>query len=142
MFQLAGINVRLATRSEWPRIETFYRERNYLGVLSPSATVVVAEHGPGFVGLGRVQLEEGVLVLRGMRVDPRFQRRGVGSRILDRLIGDIGDRVCYCIPYTHLREFYGRVRFVEAGIDTAPPFLADRVVDYRGRGLEVLLMRR
>ena len=137
-----AITVRRADRSEWHRVETFYLERKYRGVLSPSAIVVVAERGPELIGLGRVQLEDGVLVLRGMRIDPRFQRRGVGTRILDRLVGDIGGQPCYCIPYTHLRGFYGRAGFVEVDLDAAPSFLRDRVFDYRATGLDVLLMRK
>ena len=137
-----AIIVRRADPSDWRRVETFYRERKYRGVVSPEATVVVAERGPGLIGVGRVQLEDGLLVLRGMRVDPPFQRLGVGTRILDRLVGEIGDRRCYCIPYTHLRGFYRRAGFVEVDPDAAPSFLRDRVRDYRATGLDVILIRK
>jgi len=134
--------VRRADRSDWRRIETFYRERKYRGVLSPEATVMVAERGSDLIGLGRVQLEDDVLVLRGMRVDPPFQGRGVGTRILDRLVDVIGDQSCYCIPYTHLRGFYRRAGFVEIELDAAPSFLRERALDYRATGLDVLLLRK
>jgi GNAT superfamily N-acetyltransferase len=136
------LSVRRADPSDWPRVETFYRDRKYRGDLSPSATVVVAERGRRLIGLGRVQQEEGVLVLRGMRVDPPFQRVGLGTRILDRLVEEIGDRSCYCVPYTHLRGFYQRAGFDNLDLEGAPSFLRDRVRDYRAAGLDVLLMRK
>lgn len=134
--------VRRADSSEWRRVETFYRERKYRGVLSSEAIVVVAARGPDLVGVGRVQTEEGVSVLRGMRMDPPFQRRGIGARILSQLLAEVGNRSCYCIPYSHLRGFYGRAGFTEVDSAAAPSFLRDRLVDYRATGLDVILMRR
>jgi GNAT superfamily N-acetyltransferase len=136
------ITVRRADRSEWRRVETFYRERKYRGVLSSEAIVMVAERGSDLLGVGRVHAEDGVLVLRGMRVDPPFQRRGVGARMQTRLVAEVGARSCYCIPYTHLRQFYRRAGFIEVGLDAAPFFLRDRVLDYRATGLDVILMRK
>jgi GNAT superfamily N-acetyltransferase len=134
--------VRHAVHSERLRVEAFYRDRNYRGFLDPEATVVVAQCGSDLIGVGRVQSECGHVVLRGMRVDPPFQRRGIGARILDRLVADVGDRACYCIPYTHLREFYRRAGFADLDLRSAPSFLRDRVLDYRAGRLDVILMRR
>jgi GNAT superfamily N-acetyltransferase len=136
------ITVRRADQSEWRRVETFYRDRKYRGVLSSEAIIMVAERGSDLLGVGRIQAEDGVLVLRGMRVDPPFQRRGVGARILTSLVTEVGERTCYCIPYAHLRQFYRRAGFAEIGLDSAPLFLRDRVLAYRASGLDVILMRR
>jgi GNAT superfamily N-acetyltransferase len=142
MGQHDTINVRRADAWEWPRVATFYRDRKYRGVLSSDAVVIVAERGAELLGVGRIQPEDGVIVLRGMRVDPPFQRRGVGARILTQLVAEVSERPCYCIPYTHLREFYRRAGFVEVSLDGAPRFLCDRVLEYRAASLDVILMQR
>jgi N-acetylglutamate synthase-like GNAT family acetyltransferase len=142
LFHRPAITIQRAAPADWPRVEAFYRDRQYRGDISSSATIVTAERDAILIGVGRVQMDEQQLVLRGMRVDSRFQRRGVGRRILDQLIIEIGDRSCYCVPYAHLRGFYGRAGFAEIDLDEAPAFLHDRVIGYRAEGLDVLLMRR
>lgn len=134
------IVVRRADPMDRPRIEAFCRERGYRGFLSLEAAVVIAERGLDVAGLGRVQPDNGVLVLRGMGVDSGCRRRGIGTRLLELLIAEIGARRCYCIPYAHLREFYGRAGF--ADLDSAPHFLRDRVLEYRNAGNDVILMCR
>jgi N-acetylglutamate synthase-like GNAT family acetyltransferase len=136
------IVVRRADPMDWPRIEAFCRERGYRGFLSSEAAVVIAERGLDVAGLGRVQLDNGVLVLRGMGVDSRFRRRGIGTRLLELLVAEIGARRCYCIPYAHLREFYGRAGFADLDLDSAPHVLRDRTHEYRNAGNDVILMCR
>ena len=136
------IVVRRADPMDRPRIEAFCRERGYRGFLSPEAAVVIAERGVDVAGLGRVQPDHGVLVLRGMGVDSGCRRRGIGTRLLELLIAEIGARRCYCIPYAHLREFYGRAGFADLDLDSAPHFLRDRILEYRNAGNDVVLMCR
>src|ERR1700675_3204389 len=124
------IVVRRAEPTDRPRIEAFCRERGYRGFLSPEAAVVIAERGLDVAGVGRVQPDNGVLVLRGMGVDSGCRRRGIGTRLLELLIAEIGARRCYCIPYAHLREFYGRAGFADLDLDSAPHFLRDRILEY------------
>jgi GNAT superfamily N-acetyltransferase len=136
------IVVRRANPTDRPRIEAFCRERGYRGFPSPEAAVVIAECGLDVAGLGRVQPDNGVLVLRGMGVDSGFRRRGIGTRLLHLLIAEVGARRCYCIPYTHLREFYGRAGFSDLDPGPAPDFLRDRILEYRNAGNDVILMCR
>ena len=83
-----SIVVRRAGPMDRPRIEAFCRGRGYRGFLSPEAAVVIAERGVAVLGLGRVQPDDGVLVLRGMGVDSGFRRRGIGTRLLELLLSD------------------------------------------------------
>ena len=106
------------------------------------ATTWLAESTGQIVGIVRVAEEEGTLVLRGMRVAPAFQRRQIGTRLLQNIAGWLGQRECYCIPYRHLSGFYGQIGFVETDGGSAPEFLGERLADYRQSGLSVILMRR
>ena len=137
-----AITVRLAGPGDRPRIEEFCRKRGYHGELCPAAVIVLAEAGADLIGLGRIQQEQGVLVLRGMRVDAPHRRTGIGMRLLELLLAGIGTRACYCIPYAHLREFYRGTGFDEVDAAGAPGFLRERVEAYREQGNDVILMMR
>ena len=134
--------VRLAAPRDRPRVDSFCRERGYRGFLCPEAAVVVAELGRDLIGLGRIQAEGGVLVLRGMRVDMPHRRSGIGTRLLELLLAAIGTRACYCIPYAHLRGFYQSAGFIDHETPSAPGFLRDRLNEYREAGNDVILMLR
>ena len=41
--------------------------------------LLLAEHDGELIGIVRLTTEEGVVVLRGMQVHPRFQRQGTGK---------------------------------------------------------------
>ena len=82
------------------------------------------------------------MLLRGMYVAPELQRRRIGSRLLDVFVHDLQGVACYCVPFAHLREFYGRAGFTSLSDEATPSFLRDRLASYRARGLDVLVMRR
>lgn len=129
--------------NEFERIESFYRENEYQPAIEPSDMFLVAEHGDTIRAALRLSREQGCLVLRGMRVSPPFQGRGIGSLLLQFAREEIGDKVCYCIPYDHLRDFYAQIGFEQIAPDEAPEFLRERCERYRSEyGLDVLLMRK
>jgi hypothetical protein len=57
---------------------------------------------------------------------------------------ELGEQRCFCIPYAHLTDFYGRIGFEVAEPQPAPAFLAERLESYRalGDGKEYVLMHR
>lgn len=136
------VAVRRADPRDRPRVVAFCRGRGYRGFLCPEAAVVVAELGLDLIGLGRIQADSGVLVLRGMRVDTPHRRSGIGTRVVELLLAGIGTRACYCIPYAHLREFYQRAGFIDREGPSAPRSLLDRLDEYRAAGNDVILMLR
>ena len=77
-----------------------------------------------------------------MRIAEKWRRRGIGSQMLRFLDAWLGNRECYCVPYAHLVEFYGQIAFVEIAPAAAPPFLADRLAEYRRQALNVTIMVR
>jgi N-acetylglutamate synthase-like GNAT family acetyltransferase len=76
------IEVRRAMAEEISRVLKFYAERRYGGGIRPEDALLLAEHDGELIGIVRLTTEEGVVVLRGMQVHPRFQRQGIGKRLL------------------------------------------------------------
>jgi predicted N-acetyltransferase YhbS len=75
-------------------------------------------------------------------VAPAWRRRRIGRRLLRAFVAELGREDCYCVPYTHLVTFYGADGFGSVREERAPPFLRERLAEYRARGLDVLLMHR
>jgi GNAT superfamily N-acetyltransferase len=136
------MNIHSAKASEIDDLATFYRIADYSGPVAPEDRVVYATEKGRIIAVGRISEEEGVLVLRGMRVLEEHQGRGVGKAILHSLTSEGSNRECYCIPYTYLRHFYATKGFDAIKPSEAPSFLCDRFRDYRARGLDVIIMRR
>jgi GNAT superfamily N-acetyltransferase len=135
-------NVRIAQAVDLLNALAAYRTWNYQNGIQSGDTVWLAEAASELIGIVRVAPEEGTLVLRGMRVAERWQRQGIGSRML-RAVGEwLGERECYCVPYVHLIEFYSQIGFSDIEPGRAPAFLARRLADYRGRARDVTIMAR
>jgi GNAT superfamily N-acetyltransferase len=126
------------------RALNFYAERRYGGGIRPEDGVLLAERDGELVGIVRLAAEDGVVVLRGMQVHPRFQRQGVGKRLLATVAQELDGRGCFCIPYAHLVDFYGEIGFRVIEPAKAPTFLRLRLERYqnRGDGNEYLIMLR
>lgn len=136
--------IRRVTADDVPRALEFYAQRGYAGGIAAADAVLLAERGGELIGIVRLAPEEGEIVLRGMQVHPSVQRRGIGKQLLAAVVRELGSRSCYCIPYAHLREFYGGIGFATVEPPHAPPFLQARVDGYRERWPEksFLLMHR
>ena len=139
-----SIEVRRAMAGDTSRALNFYAERRYGGGIRPEDGVLLAERDGELVGIVRLAAEDGVVVLRGMQVHPRFQRQGVGKRLLATVAQELDGRGCFCIPYAHLVDFYGEIGFRVIEPAKAPTFLRLRLERYqnRGDGNEYLIMLR
>jgi len=136
-----GVVVRLGTSRDLPAVEAIYREWRYRGGIQPEDGLVVADDGGRVVGVVRLTREHDCTMLRGMRVQPDYQRGGIGTRMLRLFVQQLDDD-CFCVPYAHLLGFYGQAGFRELPRGDAPPFLAERARGYEAEGLEVAIMRR
>ncbi|MEY2486288.1 MAG: hypothetical protein QOH39_1936 [Verrucomicrobiota bacterium] len=128
------IEVRRATADDTPRVVNFYAERQYGGEIRPEDAVLLAERDDELVGIVRLAAEEGVVVLRGIQVHPRFQRLGIGKRLLASVADELDGKGCFCIPYVHLVRFYGGIGFHVIEPTKAPTFLRLRLERYQNRG--------
>lgn len=136
------VRLRFANSEDLGRVETFYDSMSYGGGVRDSDLVLVADDSRDIVAAVRLCEEQGELVLRGMYVREDFQRRGLGTEMLHRLVPHLASRRCWCVPFEHLTGFYGQVGFRTANTETAPAFLRDRLERYRREGMEVTLVVR
>ena len=136
------MEIHRAKASEIDDLATFYRMTGHRGSIAPADRVVYATEKDKIIGAGRLSEEEGILVLRGMRVLEDHRGRGVGRAILDTLVDESCRNECYCLPYGDLQLFYAAKGFDKIAPSEAPHFLRERLKDYRGRGLDVILMRK
>lgn len=134
--------IRIARPEEYARVLQTYEAWGYGGGVQLDDRVYIAEVGGELAGIVRRTREHEVTMLRGMQVAPERRGRGIGWRLLQALVAELGGEECFCVPYTHLTGFYGSVGFVEIAEENTPPFLRYRVAGYRTRGLSVLVMRR
>jgi N-acetylglutamate synthase-like GNAT family acetyltransferase len=135
------VDVRLWSSRDLPAVAELYRGWGYRSAAHSRDVLVVAEHAGRIVGVVRLVREHGHTLLRGMRVQPEFQRGGVGTRMLRLFVQQLsGD--CYCIPFSHLLGFYGQVGFREIAEESAPAFLVERVKRYRAEGPDYTIMHR
>jgi predicted N-acetyltransferase YhbS len=136
------VSVVVVPNGDLDRIAGFYRRAGYGGGVCADDITLVATTEEGIVGVVRLCQEAGVTVLRGMQVDPAFQRQGIGRMLLRHCLPHLEGGVAYCLPYVHLAAFYGDAGFVPAPPAMLPPFLAERLAGYLRKGQGVIAMRR
>lgn len=136
--------VRKARHEEFSTLLEFLRENGYPLEVNPADAFYIAVEQDAVIGVVRLAREFELTVLRGMRVAPARQRRGVGTRLLHVLEKDLADTACYCLPYVHLVEFYGQIGFRVLEPLEAPAHLSERIAAYRamGNGKQYTLMYR
>jgi predicted N-acetyltransferase YhbS len=80
--------------------------------------------------------------LRGMRVADSHQGRGMGTALLRELEPLLANQDCYCIPFSHLEQFYSSIGFEVLEDGLVPAFLAERAARYRSKGEAISPMVR
>ncbi len=136
------IEIRLARPSDVPQIEQLYAEAGYGGGIGADDYAMVALSGENIIGAVRLCSENGVTVLRGMQIKLAFQRQGLGARLLEACGAHLDENMAFCLPYSHLAEFYGLASFETVDASELPEFLAVRLASYLDRGQDVIAMRR
>jgi N-acetylglutamate synthase-like GNAT family acetyltransferase len=133
---------------DWAKVEdlaavaAFYRTVGYGLEIDPDDRILTTKIENKIVAAVRLCNEENLLVLRGMYVSANQRRRGIGTKLLDSISAAIGSGECWCVPYTHLRDFYARSGFSECDPRFAPDFLRVRSAAYRKAGHKVIIMKR
>ena len=133
------MNIRFALIHEYPQVLSHYATCNYGGGLDEKDKVVVAVDEQ-VIGAVRICIENGIKVLRGMQIKPVWQRKGIGSLMLKFLADNADLNGCYCLPFKHLKTFYGLIGFEEISSAYAPAFLAERLEKYLSLGHKEMII--
>lgn len=135
------MEIHVEKASEIDSLNNFYSITNYGGKVSGDDRVAYITAEDRIIGVGRLSEENGVYVLRGMRVMKEYRQHGLGKTILDSLLNEICKNECYCIPFRILRHFYAAKGFKEIRPSEAPTFLRVRLSDYKTQDLDVIIMK-
>jgi hypothetical protein len=136
------VTVRPAFPDERDRVNGFYASEGRSTRVEDGERWVIALESEEVVGVLRVCTEDGHRVLRTVQITESRRRQGIGRRMLDCVEPLLGPGPSFCLPYTHLTEFYGRIGFVRIPDSEAPPHLQIRLDGYRARSQDMIAMRR
>jgi GNAT superfamily N-acetyltransferase len=134
--------IRWALPEDRPEALRCYERNGYAGGIRPGDRVLVADRGERIVGVVRLVDEDGHRVVRGLFLDEGERRRGLGRRMIERLVDALEGRDCWLICSAHLVPFYGRTGFGTVPEPDAPAHLRARAVQYaRAHGPQVVMRR-
>jgi predicted N-acetyltransferase YhbS len=131
-----------ATPDQLEETVRFYRIAGARGIPTSADRLFIAREDGAIVGAVRLCDENGVSVLRTMRVAEGHQRRGIGRALLSALTGVLGPRECFLLSYAHLEGFYGRGGFLKIEPQLLPPHLQERLRAYLTEWPDLIPMRR
>ncbi len=134
--------IRLALPTDIRSINSFYSRQDSSAQVDNDEAVMIAELDGAIIGSVRLCVEHGHTLLRTMLIDRDHRRKGIGAKMLELFDRTLGDRECFCLPYSHLVSFYGAIGFEPIDEALAPEHLRERYHSYLARGLDVLIMRR
>ncbi len=136
--QESPISFRRLSTSEVPLAQKFYNDIEYKKAIKADDVVVAAFDKNLMMGAIRLENEEGVRVLRGMQIHYKYAGRGIGKRLLKVFDNELGNHVCYCIPFSWLEGFYSCIGFKKIEPHLAPSFLQDRLEE----SSQTIIMKR
>ena len=123
-------------------LNQFYREQGYHSGWSSSERAFIATNDDEIVGSVKVEVGNGISVLRGMYVAKGYQGNGFGTEFLKHIEPILNETISYCMPFSHLGKFYGQIGFQPVNPDSFPEYLAQRYRGYEEKGYQIIAMRR
>ena len=132
-------------------VDAFYKKNGHQGQARPDDLFFLAFRNSEIMGCVRFCEEEGTAMLRTMMIDEPSRRQKIGHQLLlnfEHYLTENKIKNTYCIPYSHLEDFYGLIGFNRVSDLDLPVFLQQRIADYRAKAIETsngkiyLCMRR
>lgn len=127
---------------ELKKLADFYAVCGYGGTFNSDDTVFYILQDNKLCAVVRIASEQGIPVLRGMQVLPHLRGQHIGKKLLKYMMSKLSPNQlpCYCLPHSHLINFYGEAGFVIAEPSNTPEFLIKRKQSYLQQGLKIELM--
>lgn len=141
---MAGGHLKIfeADTSHLADLNKFYIKQGYHSDWSDSERAFITIHDNQIVGAVKVESNNGVSILRGMYLGKEFQGGGLGTAFIKHIEPILDETVSYCMPFSHLADFYGKIGFKIVSPESYPAFLADRYNDYESKGYQIIAMCR
>lgn len=140
------VQIKIIQGAEASRIvNPFYMQHSGKALARDSDVFFVATLADEIVGAVRFCVEFDTPMLRSMMINERHRRQGIGRTLLQEFAGYLDGnaiRNTFCLPYGHLLKFYGAIGFELISEASIPPFLSERLVEYRKKPEVFLCMRR
>jgi GNAT superfamily N-acetyltransferase len=121
-----------------------YQRFGYESEILEDDVYLLAYDGHEIIAIVRVSTEHDTAVLRGMFMDKKYHRQGIGRKMLEELSTLLNQKypTCYCIPYSHLEGFYSLIGFEKMEQEKAPSFIQKRIEGYLNKKMDIILMKR
>ena len=124
------------------QINTFYKAQGYHSDWSDTERAFICLTQGQVIGSVKVECINNVTILRGMYVSSQYQRQGIGKRLLKFIEPVLNEKIGYCMPLSHVAEYYKQIGFAEVELDSYPEFLKDRCKSYIKSGYKIKTMKR
>ncbi len=123
-------------------LNKFYCEQGYHSGWSHTERAFIAINNNDIIGSVKVEVRDGVSILRGMYIIKEYQGKALGTSFIKFIEPILNETVSYCMPFMHLNEFYGQIDFKPINPTCLPTFLAQRYQSYKDRGYQIIAMCR
>jgi GNAT superfamily N-acetyltransferase len=134
--------IKIIEKNSINLVSEHYKNTGYSQEINLKDIIIVALESEQIIAAVRLCPQEKYLVLRGMRVSKEYQRKGIGTALLNKCAEIIDKKTCYCLPYKHLINFYQQAKFYEILPQEAPKVLEERLNNYLNMGLNVTIMKK
>jgi N-acetylglutamate synthase-like GNAT family acetyltransferase len=138
---LNSVIIKIAELNEKPSILSFYRKCNYRDIqgINLDDIFIIAKKNDAIIGVCRLSEEpintKEFLILRGINIDPKYQRHGIGIIILEMADKLTKARKCYLIGQVHLESFFHHIKFIKIQEkdfkNNVPTHLIERFIKYQ-----------
>ena len=140
-----NITVSIADPSILPLIKRFFHSQGMRAQAAKADDIVIARTSIDttnkIIGALRLCPIEDSWLLRSMCIDEKFQRKGIGLKMLYTIQDSLSSKDCYCFPYNYLENFYKRAGFQVIDSDEAAPEIKRLYDQYLSNGKKISIMQ-
>jgi len=79
--------------------------------------------------------------IRNLFVDPNYRHQGIGTKLIQQALKEVGSSSCYCFNAPSLAHFYQSIGFTEILANDLPNILQTRLLRYQEKGKNFIAMR-
>lgn len=125
------IDIRIHQKWDFKKVTQFYKDNNYNNIPGRKNKILLALDENKIVWCVRICKEYHKTLLRWMWVTQEYQKQWIGTNLLQTFEKYVSNTDCFCLPYSHLENFYSQIGFKKIELQEAPWFLQKRLEKYK-----------